>query len=796
MYAVSGLVDEAHQVFDRMCQRYVYAFPWNALISGYAELGQFDAALALYFQMVEDGVEPDGFTFPRVLKACGGIGMIHVGEEVHRHIIRLGLRNDGYILNGLVDMYAKCGDIVKARKLFDGIVCKNLVSWNIMLTGYIRHELLHEALHVFQLMIKDAFEPDSVAISTILACGMPRKFGAQIHGRVLRRGAESYLSVANSLIVLYSNNNRLDCATWLFDQMYERDVVSWNSIISAYCKRSEALLYFESMRKTNIFPDRVTFVSLLSTCAHLGMVKDGDMLFTMMRDEYKITPVMEHYACMVNLYGRAGMIEEAYDMIMNQMEIKAGPTVWGALLYACYLHGNVDVGEIAAASLFELESDNEHNFEILMNIYKNSGRLEGVQRIKLMIEERGQTESEVVLNRISGPVSNQQNRELLGVVTHKEVKNAAFHMHPDKVETGEARKVMELLSSYEKPSGQRINRGDGAIFWVKPHHNEVNITVDATIFEDQGASGIGLLARNDEGHFFREKTICFLEAMNLALAEAITVKEILSWATEMMRTAVIVKLDCLEVFQLDLEGNELFGAQALATANAHFQGAIHQAKAWKVGLEDANKKLEEANQRIEALEAQLASSTSDLETARAEYVILKAQKDKAFDGWMDTQEFNDLMVEHDALLHPVSYKEGWDAAVEAIQDEFPEVFEQSSFPCPVRVPALGGVTDKLADLIKDGPSGSQGQKRKDLESSSGEEEASSEEESEPVAKKVRVEEPPRAAPQKPASPTASKASEGSSDGTSTGTTETSEGMTKTSEETSDSGSDESQPSKA
>ncbi|KAL8088605.1 hypothetical protein AgCh_038398 [Apium graveolens] len=137
------------------------------------------------------------------------------------------------------------------------------------------------------------------------------------------------------------------------------------------------------------------------------------------------------------------------------------------------------------------------------------------------------------------------------------------------------------------------------------------------------------------------------------------------------------------VIQQDLEANELFGAQALATANAHFQGAIHQAKAWKVGLEDANKKLEEANLRIEALEAQLASSTSDLETTRAENVILKAQKDKAFNDWMDTQEFKDLMVEHDALLHPVSYKEGWDAAVEAIQDEFPEVLEQSSFPCPV-----------------------------------------------------------------------------------------------------------------
>ncbi|XP_074362597.1 uncharacterized protein LOC141702896, partial [Apium graveolens] len=228
------------------------------------------------------------------------------------------------------------------------------------------------------------------------------------------------------------------------------------------------------------------------------------------------------------------------------------------------------------------------------------------------------------------------------------------------------------------------------------------------------------------------------------------------------------------VLQQDLEGNELFGAQALATANAHFQGAIHQAKAWKVGLEDANKKLEEANQKIEALEAQLASSTSDLETARAENVILKAQKEKAFDGWMDTQEFKDLMVEHDALLHPVSYKEGWDAAVEAIQDEFPEVLEQLPFPCPVRVPELGGVTEKLAGMIKDG-----------------EEEDSPEEEFEPVAKKARVEESPKAAPQQPSS-----SAEGTSTGTSEGTTETSEETTETSEETSDSGSEESHPSKA
>ncbi|KAL1819975.1 hypothetical protein ACET3Z_014844 [Daucus carota] len=293
MYAVSGLVDEAHQVFDKMSQRDVYAFPWNALISGYAEL------------------------------------------------------------------------------------------------GYVRHELLREALHVFRLMIKEAFEPDSVSLSTILACALPKRVGAEIHGWVLRRGAECNLSVANSLIVWYSNNNRLDRATWLFDQMSDRDVVSWNSIISAYGKHPDALKYFKKMRSTDVCPDRVTFVSLLSTCAHLGMVKDGEMLFSMMRDKYRITPIMEHYACMVNLYGRANLINKAYDTIKNQMEFEPGPTVWGALLYACYLHGNVDVGAIAAANLFELESDNEHNFEILMNMYKNAGRLEDVQRVKSMMEERG-----------------------------------------------------------------------------------------------------------------------------------------------------------------------------------------------------------------------------------------------------------------------------------------------------------------------------------------------------------------------------------------------------------------------
>ncbi|XVE63908.1 hypothetical protein DITRI_Ditri07aG0058900 [Diplodiscus trichospermus] len=389
LYATCGHMESAHQLFDEMSKRNESAFQWNSLISGYAELGQYEDALALYFQMEEEGVEPDRFTFPRALKACAGIGLIQIGEAVHRDVVRKGFGNDGFVFNALIDMYAKCGDIVKARRVFDSIACKDSISWNSMLTGYIRHGLLIEALQVFRGMVQEGFEPDPVAISTILSSFWSLKIALHIHGWVLRRGIEWNLSIVNALIVVYSSLGKLDRASWLFHRMPVRDVVSWNSIISGHCKHPEALVYFRQMESSGILPDGITFVAILSACAHLGLVKDGERLFSLMRKKYNINPKMEHYSCMVNLYGRAGLIVEAFNLIVERMEFEAGPTVWGALLYACSVHGNVDIGEIAAQHLFELEPDNEHNFELLMKIYSYSGRLEDVERVRTMMLERG-----------------------------------------------------------------------------------------------------------------------------------------------------------------------------------------------------------------------------------------------------------------------------------------------------------------------------------------------------------------------------------------------------------------------
>lgn len=390
LYASCGYMDEAHDLFDRMSKRDDSAFPWNSLISGYAQVGLCVDAIALYFQMVEEGVEPDLFTFPRVLKACGGIGSLQVGEEVHRHVVRYGFFNDGFVLNALLDMYSKCGDIVKARKIFDNMPHRDSVSWNSMLAAYVHHRVEVEAINIFRQMILEAYEPDSVSISKVLTGVSSLHLGGQIHGWVIRRGVEWNLSIANSLIIVYSNHGKLEKARWIFNQMPERDVVSWNSIISAHCKHLEALAYFEQMEEAGEEPDKITFVSMFSACAYLGLVKDGERLFALMCEKYKIKPIMEHYGCLVNLYGRAGLIKKAYSIIVNTMDSEAaGPTVWGALLYACFLHGNVSIGEIAANMLFDLEPDNEHNFVLLMKIYENAGRSEDMERVRMMLVDRG-----------------------------------------------------------------------------------------------------------------------------------------------------------------------------------------------------------------------------------------------------------------------------------------------------------------------------------------------------------------------------------------------------------------------
>ncbi|XP_049936858.1 pentatricopeptide repeat-containing protein At4g25270, chloroplastic-like [Nymphaea colorata] len=402
-YAVCGRLEDAHKLFDEMAQP-PSVFAWNSLISGYVEQGHHEDAMALYYQMDEMGVEPDNFTFPRVLKACAGIGSLQRGEDVHRHIIRCGYGGDQFIMNALIDMYAKCGEIVKARRLFERMPERDIVSWNTMLVGYIRHGCLDFAASVIRLMVSKGFEPDSVGISAMLSgCASASRsyglwMGTQIHGRVIRQGNDLELSVSNSLIDMYAKLGCTSSARAVFDQLREKDIVSWNSIIYAYGKKDveQAFAMFKRMIEYGIAPDSITFVALLSACvgdsaSSRCLVDEGRYFFNLMLKRYGIQPRIEHYACMVNVLGRAGLIDEAYKMITKQMRpsLEPGPSIWGALLFACSIHGNVDVGEIAADMLFELEPDNLENFNLLLQIYCGAERWDDAERVREMIRERG-----------------------------------------------------------------------------------------------------------------------------------------------------------------------------------------------------------------------------------------------------------------------------------------------------------------------------------------------------------------------------------------------------------------------
>ncbi|KAI0499886.1 hypothetical protein KFK09_018094 [Dendrobium nobile] len=392
LYASCGLVEQAHNLFDNVPRSHkAVAFPWNALISGYADAGLHEDAMALYHQMEEEDVEPDRFTFPRVIKACAGLGSVPHCEYVHRHLVRSGFATDPFALNALVDMYAKCGDIARARRIFDQIPDRDPIAWNSMLNGYIRHGLFPEAIETCRRMLVAGFEPDTVTVSSLLAgCASANcNIGLEIHGWVLRRGLQRAVSVANSLITMYSVRGQLAQARFIFNSMPEKDLVSWNAIISANRRDRRVLSIFRQMLESGMVPDDVTFVSLLSACANLGLVEDGRKLFDEMQVRHGIKPGMEHYGCMVNLLGRAGLVEEAFELVSRMMPFDGGPTVWGALLYACSVHRNVTTGETAAERLFELEPDNEHNFELLRRIYSDAGRLEDVERVEKLMRDRG-----------------------------------------------------------------------------------------------------------------------------------------------------------------------------------------------------------------------------------------------------------------------------------------------------------------------------------------------------------------------------------------------------------------------
>ncbi|KAL6909364.1 hypothetical protein ACP4OV_001645 [Aristida adscensionis] len=396
LHASLGLLAYAHHLFDHLLPpraRGGDAFPWNCLVAGYALLGRHHDALALYLQMDEDGVPRDRVTFASALEACAGAGSVALGQAVHRDAVRAGLAADVLVCDALVDMYVQCGDARRARQVFDAMPVRDAVSWNIMLVGSLRHGLWQHSMEIWRRMLREVHKPDAAALSTMLSL-LPvpsangSKWGLEIHAWVIRHGFDTELSVATALIDMYSEKNEPGHAMLVFESMPVRDRLSWNAIISAHRKDYRILMMFRRMVDSGVRPDEATFVTMLSACNELGLVEGGMRLFSEMENEYGIQPTREHCACMVNMLGKAGLIKEAYEFLAKRTSLNSEPTVLRSLLRACAMHSNTRIGEIVAKRLLDLEPDNEQNYLLLMQIYQNVERLEDVERVKKMKNDR------------------------------------------------------------------------------------------------------------------------------------------------------------------------------------------------------------------------------------------------------------------------------------------------------------------------------------------------------------------------------------------------------------------------
>ncbi|EYU20789.1 hypothetical protein ABFS82_11G012600 [Erythranthe guttata] len=420
----SGDLNYAHQLFDYL--PHPDAFIYNTMFRGYLQAQLHRNCIILYAHMLERFVTPNKFSLPPVIRACCSDGAIEEAKQVHAHVVKLGFARDSYCQNNLIHMYVNFNSLEEARRVFDKMDKKDDVSWTTLISGYSQYGSVDEALSVFESMpvknsaawnaviaahvqnnrFHEAFSLFSrmrnenvamdnfVAASMLAACTRLGALdqGEWIHNYIKTRSIEVDPKLATTIIDMYCKCGRIDKAYEVFDSLSSKKVSSWNCMIGGLAmhgKGKDAIALLKKMEaEKTVTPDYVTFVNVLSACAHSGLVQEGRYYFSYMTEVYSIAPRMEHYGCLVDLLGRAGLLEEAKKVI-NEMPMRADVGVLGALLGACRIHGNIDIAEEIGKQVIELEPENSGRYVLLANLYAKAGRYDEVASIRKLMNDRG-----------------------------------------------------------------------------------------------------------------------------------------------------------------------------------------------------------------------------------------------------------------------------------------------------------------------------------------------------------------------------------------------------------------------
>ncbi|KAK7251841.1 hypothetical protein RIF29_35403 [Crotalaria pallida] len=385
LYSVFGRVLDARLVFEGSSRLDLVSY--NSMIDGYVKNGRIWDAWKVFDEMPERDV----FSWNCMIAGCVGVGDMEGANELFE---RMGDR-DVVSWNCMIDGYARIGNVTMAIEFFERMPVRNVVSWNCVLALYVRTRNFGECLRLFdKLMERGEAEPnEATLVSVLTACANLGRLdiGMWVHSYIKSENIRPDVLLSTCLLTMYAKCGAMDLARDVFDEMPVKSIVSWNSMIMGYGLHGngeKALELFSEMEKTGPLANDATFISVISACTHAGMVMEGWWYFDLMRRVYKIEPKVEHYGCMVDLLARAGLMKNSEDLI-TKVPMKAGSALWGALLSGCRTHSDSELGEIVAKRLIELEPEDIGPYILLSNIYASEGRWDDVERVRLMMKEKG-----------------------------------------------------------------------------------------------------------------------------------------------------------------------------------------------------------------------------------------------------------------------------------------------------------------------------------------------------------------------------------------------------------------------
>ncbi|KAJ7971579.1 Pentatricopeptide repeat [Quillaja saponaria] len=391
IYAHHKALTDAYALFNEMKTR--DPVTWSVMIGGFAKAGDHLNCFKTFREVMRSGVKPDNYTLPFVIRTCRDTRDLSMGRVIHDIILKYGLQFDHFICAAIVDMYAKCRVIEDAQQLFEKMLNKDLVTWTVMIGAFAECNNAYESWVLFDQMREQGVVPDKVAIVTVVNASA--KLGAMhrarlIHDYICRNKFSLDVILGTAMIDMYAKCGSIESAREIFDMMKVKNVITWSAMIAAYGyhgRGKEALDLFPRMLSSGILPNRITFLSLLYACSHAGMVEEGLRFFKLMWDEYAVRSDVKHYTCVVDLLGRAGRLDEAFNLIKT-MTIAKDEGLWGALLGACRTHGHIELAEKAAESLLQLEPRNPGHYVLLSNIYAKAGKWENVAKIRDQMTQR------------------------------------------------------------------------------------------------------------------------------------------------------------------------------------------------------------------------------------------------------------------------------------------------------------------------------------------------------------------------------------------------------------------------